>query len=103
MDERQQRLIEDLSSTFKGELRSDPLFQSMYASDASIFQVAPLAVARPIDREDVVTLARYAAENSLPLIARGAGTGVAGGAIGHGVIVDFSRHMWNVESIGDTL
>jgi FAD/FMN-containing dehydrogenase/Fe-S oxidoreductase len=102
VDDRQQRLIEDLSASFKGELRCDPLTLSMYASDASIFQVTPLAVARPCDRDDVVTLTRYAAETGLPLIARGAGTGVAGGAIGEGVVVDFSQQMRTVEAVSDS-
>ena len=102
MDDRQRRLIEDLSASFKGELRCDPLTLAMYASDASIFQVSPLAVARPCDRDDVVVLTRYAAETGLPLIARGAGTGVAGGAIGEGVVVDFSRRMRSVEAIGES-
>jgi FAD/FMN-containing dehydrogenase/Fe-S oxidoreductase len=94
--------MEDLSASFKGELRCDPLTLAMYACDASIFQVAPLAVACPSDRDDVVALARYATETGLPLIARGAGTGVAGAAIGEGVVVDFSRHMRAVESIGES-
>jgi FAD/FMN-containing dehydrogenase len=100
VDDRQQRLIEDLSGRFKGEVLCDPLTLSMYASDASVFQVPPLAVTRPIDRDDVVVLARHSAENGVTLIARGAGTGVTGAGIGAGVIVDFSRHMRNVESIG---
>ncbi len=102
MDDRQGRLLEDLSGSFKGELRCDPLTLAMYASDASIFQVTPLAVARPCDRDDVVSLARYASETGLPLIPRGAGTGVAGAAIGNGVIVDFSQRMRAVESIGES-
>src|ERR1700722_6911382 len=74
----------------------------MNASDASIFQVTPLAVAKPCDRDDVVALARYASETGLPLVPRGAGTGVAGAAIGDGVIVDFSQRMRSVESIGES-
>jgi FAD/FMN-containing dehydrogenase/Fe-S oxidoreductase len=100
VNERQQQLTEDLSGVFRGEVRCDPLMLSAYASDASIFQVGPLGVARPMDRDDVVVLAKYAAETGTPLIARGAGTGVTGAAIGDGLIVDFSCHMTNVESIG---
>jgi FAD/FMN-containing dehydrogenase/Fe-S oxidoreductase len=100
VNERQRQLTEDLSGIFRGEVHCEPLMLSAYASDASIFQVPPLGVARPLDREDAVVLARYAAETGTPLIARGAGTGVAGGAIGDGLIVDFSCHMANVEAIG---
>lgn len=52
-----------------------------------------------MDREDVITLARYAGEQHLPLIPRGAGTQVAGGAIGAGIVVDFSRHMRRIQEI----
>lgn len=94
MDEQQQqRIIEDLSGDFSGELRCDDVAVAMYASDASLFEVKPLGVAFPRDSEDVATLTRYASETDLPLIARGAGTSVTGAALGSGLIVDFSRYM----------
>jgi FAD/FMN-containing dehydrogenase/Fe-S oxidoreductase len=101
VNERQRQLTEDLSGIFRGEVHCEPLMLSAYASDASIFQVSPLGVARPIDRDDVVVLAKYAVETGTPLVARGAGTGVTGAAIGDGLIVDFSCHMSNVESIAE--
>lgn len=73
----------------------------MYATDASLFEVKPLGVAYPKHREDVVTLSRYAGEMKLPLIPRGAGSNVSGGALGAGLIVDFSRHMHAIEHIGE--
>ena len=101
MDEQQQRIVEDLSGIFRGELHCNRLTTSLYASDAGLYQMSPLGVAYPQDRDDVLTLARYSAETDLPLIARGAGTGIAGGAIGSGLIVDFSRHMRNVVAIDE--
>lgn len=102
MDEqRQQRILEDLSGLFSGEVRCDDVAVAMYASDASLFQVRPLGVAFPRDREDVATLTRYAAEANLPLIARGAGTSVTGAPLGTGLVVDFSRHMRNIVSIDE--
>jgi FAD/FMN-containing dehydrogenase len=70
----------------------------MYSSDASITGRA--SVLRFHNRDDVVTLARYASEQKIPLIARGAGTG-RGAIDRRGLIVDFSRHMRNVVSIGE--
>jgi FAD/FMN-containing dehydrogenase len=101
VNERQRQLSEDLSGIFRGDVCCEPLMLSAYASDASIFQVTPLGIARPLDRDDVVVLAKYAAETGTPLVPRGAGTGVAGGAIGEGLVVDFACHMTNVESIGE--
>ena len=81
----------------------DPLTTVMYACDASLYQIKPIGVACPRDREDVQVLAKYALDTHLPLIPRGAGTGVAGSAIGSGLVVDFSRHMRSIERIdGDT-
>ena len=41
----------------------------------------------------------YSASNNIPLIARGAGSGLAGGAIGSGIVIDFSRHMNTILSV----
>ncbi len=101
MDEQRRRIIEDLSGTLDGEVRCDPLTISMFSSDASLYQIAPLGVAFPKHRDDVVALARYSAETHTPLVARGSGTGLAGQAIGNGLIVDFSRHMREIESIDE--
>ena len=100
MDFRQSRLIEDMAGIFRGEILCNPLARALYASDGSLHQITPLGVAHPRDRDDVVTLVRYAAENHLPLVPRGAGTSVAGEALGPGIVIDFSRHMHQVEEIG---
>ena len=104
MDERQLRIAEDLSSELTGEIRCDPVTTAIYASDASLYQIRPLGVAFPQDADDVRTLARYALEQDLPLVPRGAGTNVSGGAVGAGLIVDFSRHMTRLlADEGDTI
>ncbi len=100
MSARQSRLIEDLAGIFQGEIHCDPLSQALYASDGSLHQITPFGVACPRNREDVLTLMRYAAEERLPIVARGAGTSVGGEALGSGIIVDFSRHMDKIEEIG---
>ena len=102
MDEQQTRIIEDLSGVFGGEIRCDELAISIYATDASLFQVKPLGVAFPRNREDVATLARYSSEANLPLVARGSGTNITGGALGAGLIVDFTRHMNQIEEVGES-
>ncbi len=96
---RQSRLLEDLAGVFRGELRCDRLATALYATDGSLYQIVPFGVAFPQDREDVVTLVKYAAEQRIPLIARGAGTGVAGESLGEGLVIDFSRHMHRVQQI----
>ncbi|MHC4877265.1 MAG: FAD-linked oxidase C-terminal domain-containing protein [Planctomycetota bacterium] len=101
MDEQRQRIVEDLTGTLSGEIRCDDVAVAMYASDASLFQIRPLGIAFPGDRNDVVTLARYSTETGTPLIARGAGTNLTGSSLGNGLVVDFSRHMRSIELIDE--
>ena len=102
MDEQQRgRIRDDLKGIIKGELLFDDSMLSLYSTDASIFQVKPLGVAVPCDEKDVQALVRYAGETELSLIARGAGTGMAGESLGRGLIVDLSRHFRRILEIGD--
>lgn len=100
MGARQSRLTEDLAGFFRGEILVDPISRALYASDGSLHQITPFGVACPHDRDDVLTLVKYAAEQRIPLIARGGGTSVGGESLGDGLIVDFSRHMNKIEDVG---
>lgn len=60
-----------------------------------------MGVAYPLDAADVESLAKYAGEHHIPLVPRGAGTQVAGAAVGRGLVVDFSRHMRSVIALSD--
>ena len=102
MDEQQRgRLRDDLHGFFKGEILFDDLSRALYSTDASIFQIQPAGVAVPRDEEDVQGLVRYAHENDVPLIARGAGTGVAGESLGAGLVVDLSKHFREIVEVKD--
>jgi FAD/FMN-containing dehydrogenase/Fe-S oxidoreductase len=94
------RIRDDLKGIIKGELLFDDPMLSLYSTDASIFQVKPLGVVVPRDEDDVEALVRYAGEAELPLIARGAGTGMAGESLGRGLIVDLSRNFRHILEIG---
>src|SRR5947209_15347972 len=95
-----ERIRDDLRGIVKGELLFDDLSCALYSTDASIFQVQPLGVAVPRDEEDVQALVRYAAEHNLPLVPRGAGTGVAGESLGPGLVIDLSRHFRRILDVG---
>src|SRR5271169_4333490 len=101
IDEQQRgRLADDLKGFFKGELHFDELTRALYSTDASIFQVQPLGVAVPRDEGDVQALVRYAAEHQVPLVPRGAGTGVAGESLGAGLVVDLSQNFRKIIDVG---
>jgi glycolate oxidase subunit GlcD len=75
-----------------------------YEVDAGLDRGSPQAVVLPRSAEDVVRLVRWAAEYEVPLVARGAGTGLSGGAVAErgGVIVAFSHmnHILDVDTYG---
>jgi FAD/FMN-containing dehydrogenase/Fe-S oxidoreductase len=99
MDQQRERIQADLRGLLSGEVLCDDAFVEMYASDASIYQVRPLGVVRPRGLADVRATVAYAAEQSIPIHARGAGTGLAGESLGPGLAVDFSRAMRRIVSV----
>jgi FAD/FMN-containing dehydrogenase/Fe-S oxidoreductase len=95
-----ERIRDDLKGILRGDCLFDDLTCALYSTDASIFQVPPLGVVAPRDEADVQALVRYALEHGIALVARGAGTGLAGESLGPGVIVDLSRHFRSILDIG---
>lgn len=85
--------LESLRSSLAGELRWDDNTRRLYANDASIYEILPVAVAFPRNQGDCQHLVAFAAEHRITLTARGAGTSLAGQAIGAGIVIDFSRYM----------
>ena len=65
----------------------------LYEYDGSVEQAKPECVAFPRSRDDVVAIVRLAAKFKIPIVGRGAGTGLSGGALARegGVLVVFSR------------
>ncbi|MEM8680945.1 MAG: FAD-linked oxidase C-terminal domain-containing protein, partial [Planctomycetota bacterium] len=88
-----QRIQDDLRGLISGDVRCDLVFRRMYATDASVFEIEPLGVVRPRSTEDVVATVKYAAEHQIPVHPRGSGSGLAGGCIGPGLVLDFSTYM----------
>jgi FAD/FMN-containing dehydrogenase/Fe-S oxidoreductase len=93
LDQQRERILDDLRGLIAGEVRCDDVFLQLYASDASIYEIRPLAVARPRSTADVAACVQYAAEKRIPVHARGAGSGVAGESLGPGLVIDFSKYL----------
>ncbi|MFH0917252.1 MAG: FAD-linked oxidase C-terminal domain-containing protein [bacterium] len=83
----------DLRSFIKGDVEFDNVTRQLYATDAGLNQIEPLGVVSPRDADDLILLVTYAAEQGLSLVPRGMGSGLAGGAVGAGIQVDFTRYM----------
>ena len=95
------RMAEDLRGVVAGDVIFDDAGRSLYATDASLFQLMPLGVVRPRSVDDVAATLEWAARNGVPVHPRGAGTGLAGDALGAGIILDCSRYLRRIISTAD--
>ena len=89
----QKQIADDLRGEFRGRLHFDRFTLGLYATDASAFQINPLAVAVPEDAKSVAALVRYCHSHNIPVIPRGAGTGLSGESLGPAVVLDLSVHF----------
>ena len=91
-----------LKSNFQGDIFSDDLMRKIYATDASVYKIMPLAVAIPKSIDDIIQLIVFANDNKISLIPRTAGTSLAGQCVGEGIVVDVSKHFTKIISIDKT-
>ena len=87
---------DSLARALEGEVRSDAFTRGRYATDASIYQIMPRAVAFPRHEDDIAAAVAIASEHGVPVIARGGGTSQNGQPIGNGLILDMSRHFTGI-------
>ncbi|WP_241473275.1 FAD-binding and (Fe-S)-binding domain-containing protein [Mycolicibacterium neoaurum] len=81
------------------DVRTDSTSRALYSSDASLYRVTPQAVVCPAHSDEVAAALSVCRERGVPLTARGAGTSIAGNAVGPGVVLDFSRHLNKIVSV----
>jgi FAD/FMN-containing dehydrogenase/Fe-S oxidoreductase len=75
------------------------LARALYSSDASLYRVVPQVVARPRHPDEIVAALDAARSLGVPLTMRGAGTSIAGNAVGSGIVIDTARHLNQVLSL----
>ena len=92
-------LFRDLARRLTGDVHTDSGTRAAYASDASNHRIVPCCVVFPRDAEDITKTVRLCTEQGVPITSRGAGTNVAGNAIGPGVVLDYSRYFNRIRSI----
>ena len=88
----------------QGQVFTDAASLISYEVDAGLDRGRPEGVVFPHSAEDIVRVMRWAIRHNVPLVARGAGTGLSGGAVAErgGVIVEFSRmnHILDIDAHG---
>ena len=93
--------LHSLASQLTGELYFDSLMRTLYATDASVYRMLPLAVALPKTSKDIKYLIEFAKNNKTSLIPRAAGTSLAGQCVGEGVVVDMSKYFTKILDINE--
>ncbi|QCQ93202.1 FAD-binding and (Fe-S)-binding domain-containing protein [Rhodococcus sp. SGAir0479] len=81
------------------DVRDDGTTRALYSSDASLYRVPPTTVVFPRAVDEVATVLDVCRAEGVPITARGAGTSVAGNAVGSGVVLDFSRRLGRVLAV----
>ena len=79
-----------------GDVRFDAFTRGRYATDASHYQIMPLAVVTPRTIEEADRAIGICRDEGVPVTPRGGGTSQAGQTVNRSVIVDCSRHINNV-------
>lgn len=99
-------MFDDLKNGFSGELYFNDssehnAIMMSYATDASVYQEKPLAVALPKTIDDIKRLIQFASSNNLTLIPRAAGTSLAGQVVGSGIVVDISKYFTSILEVNE--
>lgn len=96
-----QHLIKDLKENIKGEVYFDKTSRQIYSVDASIYEIEPIGIIVAKNKQDIIKAVQIAASHQVPIIPRGAGTGLTGGCIGKALIIDTSKYVNKILSIDE--
>ncbi len=95
------RLADDLHDALgaDADILIDRPSRLLYATDASLYEMEPVAVVFPRSAADAAAAVAVARAHGAPVLPRGGGTSLAGQGVNHAVVLDFTRHMAQIESI----
>ncbi|MCF3125406.1 FAD-binding oxidoreductase [Streptomyces arenae] len=99
LDDGPDGLARDLRAAVRGEVDLSVTARALHTMDASNYRRVPDAVVAPRDADDVAAALAVCRERGVPVVARGAGTSIAGQATGVGVVLDLTRHMNRIVSL----
>lgn len=86
-------LESELRRKIKGDILFDDVARYLYSTDASLYQIQPVGVVLPRDKDDVIQAMRTAAKHGIAILPRGGGTSLAGQTVGHALVIDCSKYM----------
>jgi FAD/FMN-containing dehydrogenase/Fe-S oxidoreductase len=86
-------LERELRRSVEGEVRFDRGSRALYATDASNYRQVPIGVVVPRNEDDVRAAVSACRALGAPILARGAGTSLAGQSCNLAVVLDFTKYM----------
>ncbi len=101
-DEALAPLAQDLAAGLEGgaaDVEVERFTRLLYATDASIYEMEPIAVVFPRSAADIEHVMRVAAKHRVPVLPRGGGTSLSGQTVNHAIVLDFTKHLAGVLEI----
>src|SRR5258706_7222116 len=92
-------LARRLAREIEGEVLFDAASRGRYSTDASIYQIDPVGVVVPKTERDARIAMQIAAEEGIPILARGAGSSQCGQTVGAALVIDNSKYLNRVVSV----
>jgi FAD/FMN-containing dehydrogenase/Fe-S oxidoreductase len=93
------QLAKRLAQETQGEVLFSAADRGRYATDASIYQVAPIGVFIPSAQQDVALALDICRSMQVPIVPRGGGTSQCGQTVGAGLVIDHSKHLRRILSV----
>ena len=101
MNDALQDFRQALASRISGELLCDDMSRALYATDASIYRMAPHAVLVPHTMDDVQAAIEEAGRFGMPVLPRGGGSSLAGQTVAEALVIDFTKRLDGILEIDE--
>ena len=85
--------LSELKNLTNGEFYDDEFSKGRYSTDASIYQIQPLAVFIPKSKDDVIKAVNFCLNNNISILPRGGGTSQCGQTVNRSLVIDNSKYF----------
>ena len=89
----------ELQQRTEAEVRFDQVSRTLYATDASNYQIMPIGVVIPRTTDDVIATVEICARHKVPVLPRGGGSSLAGQTVGEAIVIDMSKYLRQILSV----
>lgn len=101
-------ILTALQKHIQGGISTEITDRRRLSHDASIYELIPEVVIKPLHSEDVQKVVKIVAKNKasypkLSITPRSAGTDMSGGAIGNSILLDMTSHLHGIERFDKNL